>query len=181
MNSQSINNWIQVVTTLSVAIGVGLVLFELRQAEQIARTEIVSNLQRLFVETPRAVGGEHYAESIAKACIDPSQLVPADYVVLNSYFEMIQAHTNLYRSTEAHGEYGIPWEAYARGNYSKIASSRHGRWWLIHNIQSRDQLSPTHRRLIAAALKKGEQEDCSEYYREFMLLDGARDGLSDDA
>ena len=69
---------IQLVTSLSVLIGIGLVVYELRQAKQLAIAEVYNSGYISLIELSAGVGGENIAETIARIQANDPTISDAD-------------------------------------------------------------------------------------------------------
>jgi hypothetical protein len=80
------NVWVQILTSLSVIAGFGLVLWQL----QLTRETAIDQYALLNVSDASAdlnsVYGENAAEALAKACFNPGEMSNADLIVLQHYF-----------------------------------------------------------------------------------------------
>ena len=85
MNSQSVNNVVQTVTGIAVLIGLGLVVWELRQTRQFMEFEAIDRSFAQEMETRRASMGENPMQAYAKACAG-EELTLEDQLVLENYF-----------------------------------------------------------------------------------------------
>ena len=169
MNLQTINNWAQLGATLFVAVGIVLVVVEMRQAKQIAAAGATAGSVQGILELTSDVGGERFAESISTLCLNPEKLTGTDYVVLDSYFLSMWYQAFQAREVEAAGEFGIPTQAISEGFFHQIARSEHGRWWLDWRIKYWNLDSET-RASIERAKRSGSERDCTTYFNAFSEL-----------
>ena len=77
MNSRSLSDWVQIVTAVAVIAGLGLVLWELRQAENLTRAQLSSEANLNFQQIQAAIIGDDYSETRARIFAD-SKLTDAD-------------------------------------------------------------------------------------------------------
>ena len=88
MDSQKLMNVIQITTGLAVLVGIGLVVWELRQTRQFMEFELVDRTFAEALETRRSEIGEDVMSSYAKACAG-EVLSQKDRLVLDRYFLMM--------------------------------------------------------------------------------------------
>ncbi len=166
---ETFSHWAQIGATVFVGIGLFLVVFEMRQTHNLSNTEMTSVGLSEIVELHRSIGGEQFAQSIAKACLSPEKLTPAEYVVLDNYFEALYWTGNRAVFVNQIGEFGADSDALLLRYYQSIADSKYGRWWLQRKASSP---SPTIRRdLIDEAIRLGKALECSEFYKEMMSVE----------
>lgn len=86
MNSQSVVNWVQMLSTIALVVGLGLVIFELRQSRDIAKAQVSSDSMSLAGEQLGAQYPEDYPDVLAKACMNSEELTEAELLTLNTNF-----------------------------------------------------------------------------------------------
>jgi hypothetical protein len=82
MQSNEIANWMQVAASIAVLAGLGLVIFELRQARELATAEVLGQQFAMAVQFDSAMFGEDLATSLAKACTGESPITARDAIIL---------------------------------------------------------------------------------------------------
>ena len=87
MESQTVSNWIQVVTGIAVLIGLGLVVWELQQSRDATLSQLSSDYWNFASQERSAIFGENAANVLAKACNEPTELTESDLVILEQYYE----------------------------------------------------------------------------------------------
>jgi hypothetical protein len=87
MKSQTVANWIQMVTGVAVIIGLGLVVWELRQSRDATLSQLSSEYWHFASQERVAIFGEDAANVLAKACHQPMELTESDLVILEQYYE----------------------------------------------------------------------------------------------
>jgi hypothetical protein len=100
MNSEKAIFWIQLSAALAVMLGLGLVIWELRQAHQLARAQLISDGFLAELEDTRALLGENPTEVIMKGCLTPDELTPAEWKTNQAYMSLftIRNERNFYLS-----------------------------------------------------------------------------------
>lgn len=86
MNSTTVSNWIQLITGVSVLIGLGLVVWELQQSRDAVLSQLSSEYFQIRAQERSAVFGEDAANALAKACNQPADLSESELVVLDHVY-----------------------------------------------------------------------------------------------
>jgi hypothetical protein len=123
-------DWIQLISSLAIIAGIGLVVVELRQSEQLTRMQLTSDYVESMNNVHGAVVGEGLAIALAKACLSPEELTLEETYILDSYYSM-QANlvSRMILLTERDELYE---EGYWRGQLSNLRrafSSHYGQAW----------------------------------------------------
>ena len=86
MNSQALLNWIQIVTGISVLIGLALVVWELQLNRDATYSQLSSEYYHIAAQDRAAIYGEGAAEVLAKACHRPNELSESDLIILDEIY-----------------------------------------------------------------------------------------------
>ena len=70
MKKLSFSDWVQVVTSLSVLIGLMLVIYEIRQTHRLSQVQMVAENMAAFTQQQLSIAGENPATVMKKACHD---------------------------------------------------------------------------------------------------------------
>ena len=130
MDSKIVSLCIQGLTVASVILGIGLVVWELRQQREFAETQHVSEDMNQFVTSVQSTMGENVAGSVARACDSPDSLTTEDMIVLQAYYVDV-----FYRIRKAYDVEAVTslrtygWKRAAGGNFPIIFSTEFGLWW----------------------------------------------------
>ena len=89
MDVTKVGLWIQAATVASVILGIGLVVWELRQQREFAETQHVTDNSSWYSTSVQSTMGENPAASIAVACDNPDQMSTENMVVMMSYYKEI--------------------------------------------------------------------------------------------
>lgn len=81
--------WVQIVATGAVIIGLALVIWELRQTHDIARAQLISDEYLARMENERTMMGENPAPVIVKGCQTPDELTPAEQRINGAYVTLV--------------------------------------------------------------------------------------------
>jgi len=162
MNSQTLSNWIQIVTGFAVLIGIVLVFIELRQAKQLAAAELVSQGFSEGLSTQRSVMGEEFAAVLAKACMHSKELTDSEIVALDFYF--LGQLNSVYRMEFLDGvaEIDTP-DLVLAENLKPIVVSEHGRYWIKQR-----ELPPRVQKIVSSLISN--PSNCGDYYESFRKM-----------
>ncbi|NKC01287.1 MAG: hypothetical protein GKR90_22700 [Pseudomonadales bacterium] len=72
----------QLLTLVSVFVGVGLVVYELRQTQELARAQLTSEAFMLEAQNSSSLAGENPSAALAKSCLDPQGLTVTEKLQL---------------------------------------------------------------------------------------------------
>ncbi|MGK0223109.1 MAG: hypothetical protein ACI9ON_002352 [Limisphaerales bacterium] len=122
MQSDKLIAWVQILTGLTVILGLGLVVWELQQSRSVARAELTSAGADLVAQKYLADLGENPARTYAKACEDPQSLSSEELSILDAAYEftMVRAVRG-YRIHQRTGLYE-EWSALADASFRRIAT-----------------------------------------------------------
>ena len=137
MKKLQVTDWVQIVTGITIVIGLFLVFWELQQARELAKAQLISDNVANVVAHRTALMGENPADIINKACVQPGDLTGQDIEVLNAYFwNLLSTPMNIRSIGVATGLYTPDeWQSYYPGLFSVIAGIPYGRYWW-RNIES---------------------------------------------
>ena len=99
MSRLTISDWAQVLTSIAVIVGLGLVVWELQITRRISIDTYALISTSDETSDNSAMYGERAAEVVAKACFEPSTLSNAELFILDRYFE-----------NRVHRVYQIQWQ-----------------------------------------------------------------------
>ncbi|MEH6558884.1 MAG: hypothetical protein V7459_11355 [Oceanicoccus sp.] len=135
MDPQKQSNWIQMVTGVTVLIGLGLVVWELQQTRDIARAQITHDSYALIIEDSRAMLSESFGDVFAKGCIDPSTLTDGEIVQLREYYDANLFLIRRLRDVTESGGFDYSWELIAKGFVRHWLDSKVGRLHYNHMVK----------------------------------------------
>lgn len=168
MKSEQVVVWAQVVATLLVGIGLLLVIVQMRQTESLTRAQIASDALSLVVTGLQGLGGEDIADSIAKSCLEPSKMTPADLVRVDAYFESLYMMTARARQVQRVGDFDYELDDIRRAYFEAITRFRHGPWWLEKKRSLGWPLGTES--VVNDAIENSKDYDCGDYYREMAAV-----------
>lgn len=130
MDSKIVSLCIQGLTVASVILGIGLVVWELRQQREFAESQQILEEMNQFVTSVQSTMGENVAGSLARACDSPDSLTTEDMIVLQAFYLDVYYRIRKAYDVEAVTSlrtYG--WKRAADGNFPIIFSTEFGLWW----------------------------------------------------
>ena len=89
MNKVSPVDIVQIVTSLAVVVGLGLVVAELQQSREATQSQLKTESYQIWTQLKSASLGDDSADVLSKACLTPETLSDADYMVLQNYYSVI--------------------------------------------------------------------------------------------
>ena len=87
MSKLTLSDWAQVLTSIAVIVGLGLVVWELQITRQVSIDTYALITTSDETSDNSAMYGERAAEVVAKACFEPNSLSNAELFILDRYFE----------------------------------------------------------------------------------------------
>ena len=128
-----ISHLIQLATAFSVLVGIGLVVFELRQAKAIATANLIAQQFQFGSAQTTAMLGDNAAQSWVKGCIDPEALDPEDVAILDIIHWSIFNKINLLGILRDRANLDLELTSYAEGVAKEIFATPYGRsWWEVN-------------------------------------------------
>ena len=130
MDSSKAANWLQIIGNLGLIVGLVLVAVQIRQSNDLAKAQLLSDGWLAAMQWDMAQIGEDPAASIARASVAPHHLTDEDLVVLE---HVVSAHSQLGNRVITLGLAGydfFPREAYASRFAEFVINSPFGMaWW----------------------------------------------------
>ena len=133
MKSETLFNWIQTATGIAVLVGVVLVVWELRQSQDIAEAQMLTDDFNNNIQFFAAISGENAADILAKACNDPEALTSGEFVAFHYVYQAHLAPVNRnYLVEENTGIHEDEWQMVADPVFDFVFNSAAGRaWWKV--------------------------------------------------
>ena len=130
MNAQAIANWVQIITSVAVLVGLGLVVFELNQTRTLVKTQLTSDGFIIGVQQELALLGDNPGEALTRACMEPETLTPQDVLLLDRLHRGTMSQVERVRVMQQIAGFGLEWEVVAQYSIARIVSTPFGRaWW----------------------------------------------------
>ena len=157
MAKPSVSDWIQVVTGLTVIVGVALVVWELNQTRDLVQTQITQDTMTDYSQDNTARYGEGASIALYRACLEPENLQPQDFFILDAYFRnQISRILRLKMPTDIAG-YEANWRRVATYIMDSVLQFPMGKAWLS-NYRSTD---PEINQFIQSQLDVYEPTNCA--------------------
>ncbi len=175
MNSQTFNSTVQVITAIAIVIGLGLVIWELRQAREATQSQLSSDAFTIMSDLSTALLGEHPTDVLAKACDAPDTMTRAELILLDQYYFQILSRLMRMRTLSQRGSFYS--EDYWRDSLSVLVllfETHAGRaYWKT----SADYVGPEIKAAGDQYLSTWKEQSCTELYDEWMQ--GIKESMSE--
>ena len=130
MDYEKASVWIQLASGVAIMIGLGLVLWELNQNEQLTRVQIAQGTFTEMSTEQTSLYGENVARTLGRACTKPSQLSEEELVVLDSFFQNQMVRVMRLKSQADLAGFNAPWKRDGVAHTRRIARYPQGKSWL---------------------------------------------------
>jgi hypothetical protein len=129
MDSSRVANWLQIMGNLGLIIGLVLVAVQIKQNNDLAKAQLLSDGWLAGIQINLALIGENPAASMAKASAAPDQLTDEDLIVLEGVVIASAILGTRAVSLDAAGFRFIPPEQYAPVFVADLNSPFGIAWW----------------------------------------------------
>lgn len=131
-----LTDWLQIITSVVVIAGLGLVIWELKQARELTQAQLTSEGWARLSERNMAIVGENGAAVLAKACDQPGTLTSSEARVMEAITnDRLNAVNRIFALNVDAGLYtgtGVDWTRFAKLSFEEIFSTEFGRrWWKV--------------------------------------------------
>jgi len=89
MNTNRLNNWLQLIGAAAVLAGLAMVAIELRQTADITHAELATGTGTHLIELQRQLVGSPFSETYARMLESPGELTTAEMVELNAFLGQV--------------------------------------------------------------------------------------------
>lgn len=136
MNTEKLNDWLQLIASIGVIIGLFLVAAELRQDASTTRAEMNAILWNAEQELNKSLQNETTSRALQQSVDKPLEMTTQDHIVVNAFnWEVINAIVGRENSLAAAGIVDGSLEINARLAVEIILASDYGRaWWEENKI-----------------------------------------------
>ena len=158
-NRISASDWVQILTTLAVLAGLGLVIWELQQNRSVAVGQMTSDGFAAASQHVASPQGEDSARVLAKACESPEALSADELAVLDAHYRgtilliyrayFIEQQTGLYE-----GQWRAAGQTYFRDIMFRSDAGR--QWWIQERENFVADIQDLGNALLADAADSGE-------------------------
>lgn len=173
MSESKVGIWIQAVTGIAVVIGLGMVMYELKQTQDLTRHQLSSDGYINTMDTLRVGMGESHAATLAKACFEPENLTNSEMFEMLAFYEIRLFEIQRMYTYAGLGEENIPWHFQAKGVIGDILQTQVGRA-VISGIKRDGGFSPE----VLSIIDEIKQEGVHQCHtRMGRIIDDARRGI----
>ena len=156
---------VQLITSIAVVIGLGLIVWELQLNQRLVRTQLSSEHFSEQMANWRARLGDNPAQVIAKGYSNPEELTDEEMINIQADTELLYQMVIRMRMINELGGFGIPWEAYAREQFRHILGTPFGRFGYEVTYQS--ALPEDESMIMRDILENHEYVLCETLNRDF--------------
>jgi hypothetical protein len=125
----TLDNWVQIATSLAVLIGLALVIVEMRQTHTLSRAEIGAGSFDLLSSRLLSTVGESFAVARAKSCIAPEDLSDSELIELREYYQASVTLINRQMMMRLIGGFNYRWQDSAETELGGMLETQQGRAW----------------------------------------------------
>ena len=131
MDSDRLNRWLQLVATIGLLFGIGLVIVQIRQASDLARAQLRSDIELADQQQELLMLGENPAEAWARSILAPESLSPAEIKIVDSWLYSHLAYWRRIEMLEGEGvlESGYTEASLRSGVRVYFSNPFARRWW----------------------------------------------------
>ena len=166
MNKDSIQNWFQFLTAISVLIGLGLVVWELQETKQMVRAQLASDQNRITMDRNFSYIGENNGYIWVKGCLEPNSLTDTERFIYGRMVDNLLLSANRPIIMEAISDFGIPWEGVSRPHLSRFLGTRYGSAFFGRYGHT---WSPELRSLANQIIESGTVAECATHLEELKI------------
>jgi len=150
MQDSKIGEWLQIIASLGVFVGLLLVAYEIRETNRVALSEGSRAVSEAFGELTRSEYETDIYDLLVKSNENPEELSFADMMKLNSYFTAIVGAHNQWEGAYDLGTSRQDALEGLKGSVNFYFGSKFGRAWFNEN---KDWISPEIANVISIELE----------------------------
>lgn len=156
---RDVKNWIELVTVLGLIIGLGLVIAQLRQNEQLIRFQIATEFRFNQDANRSAIKGEDFSKTLAKLQTAPESLTDDELLQFQAHARSLVSELDMRRVLATVGIFESDWRAWLKPETCDLMNNSVGRVWL-----ETQKTAPTSRMLDGKMLEELERRlgECSD-------------------
>ena len=127
---RSVKNWIELLSLVAVFIGLGLVILQLRQNEELIRFQIATEVRVNQDNNRNSIKGEQFSRALAKLQTSPESLTDEELLQFQAH---ARSHLNELDFRRVLAEAGIfkgDWTAWLESESCELFDNSVGRTWL---------------------------------------------------
>ena len=130
MQADRFNNTIQLLTLLSVVVGIAVVIYELQETRRLTQVQIASERLSMITQDVSAAYGENQAGVRARACFSPEDLSNEDRIILASFFMNRMNRAAGFKLDEDIADFGGLWQQQTKSAVNDVRSYPQGAAYL---------------------------------------------------
>ena len=172
MQSDRLNNVVQLTTVIALVAGFAVVIWELQQGKDLAYAQILTDEITRFHDRSLALMGEDPRDALAKASLEPDALTEEDAVTLHGFYSTVTMNwVGIRLTAQVGGIDRIPWETTVKSQASTYMSSPTGRKWLEHWAENSALADPEVVRVALRAVAETDTDYLGSSLRALLKKD----------
>jgi hypothetical protein len=133
-------NWIEIISVVSLLVGLGLVIAQLRQNEKLMRFQIATEFRFNQDENRNAVKGENFSQTLAKLQTTPASLTDAELLEFQAHARSLVSELDMRRRLAEVGIFKGDWRGWLQPETCDLMNNAVGRAWLKLRRKAPDQI-----------------------------------------
>ena len=133
-------NWIEIISVVSLLVGLGLVIAQLRQNEKLIRFQIATEFRFNQDENRNAVKGENFSVTLAKIQTTAESLTDAELLEFQAHARSLVSELDMRRRLAEVGIFKGDWRGWLQPETCDLMNNAVGRAWLKISRKAPDQI-----------------------------------------
>ena len=133
-------NWIEIISVVSLLVGLGLVIAQLRQNEKLIRFQIATEFRFNQDENRNAVKGENFSVTLAKIQTTAVSLTDAELLEFQAHARSLVSELDMRRRLAEVGIFKGDWRGWLQPETCDLMNNAVGRAWLKISRKAPDQI-----------------------------------------
>ncbi len=125
-----VRKWGELLGIMSLVVGVGLVILQLRQNEQLVRFQIASEVRMNRDNDRNVTRGDQYSTTLAKLQTTPEDMTDAELVQFDAHARSLISELQLRRILAENGIFQGDWKSWLQAESCDLFDNPIGRAWL---------------------------------------------------
>ena len=135
-----VRNWVELLGVIGLFIGIGLVILQLRQNEELLRFQIAADLRVNQDNNRSAVRGEQFSRTVAKLQSAPGEMTDAELLEFDAHAWSIVSELDFRRTLAEVGIFKGDWKSWLQSETCILFDNPVGRTWLTVQQPEEDQM-----------------------------------------
>jgi len=169
MTTIKLETLVQIVSALAILIGIGLVVWELKQSRDLMRSQLISDSLITAEQTNVALMGEDPMSAISRFCTSDELLTDKDFRIVNLYLQtkFLQVSRQI-EINKASGLYDEKeWQRLATFQFANIGGLEFGKWWWAEVREGYKVLQPELTALGDKIVNETTEVGCASFYNRY--------------